>query len=315
MRFNTCCTARSFESPQWMHVYREFHRGLRAPEVTVESGVLPSVFQWYSETLWRDRAEAIGREWCGPQNVGRTHKIWEYVQVLGCLYYSMPALQGRRVLSLGAGIESPLWTLARWGADVTATDIYDERRYWHPEHVSTLRADSARFSPYLDAAPVTFRNLNLKRSNVRSVLAWRRLGMWDAVYSISSLEHVYGVQRRGAARSSRRIFARKLALFRRIAALVKPGGVLAFTTELITRTTGDRRLDFYTREELEAVITELGGEGLCLVDEVDWSAMAEQERPTRDTPGQHHTAVALAFTKAVPRSGTISSIAGNGGPA
>ena len=187
---------------------------------------------------------------------------------------------------------------SRWGAAVTATDIYFERRYWHPEHVVTLKVNPSRFSPYEASPPVRFRNLNLRRNSLRSLLAWSRLGTWDAVYSISSLEHVYGAQRRGGTGPARRLLSRKLALFRRIAALVRPGGVLTFTTELITRISGCRRLDFYTREELERVIGVLAQAGLDLVQEVDWSAMNEQERPTRDTPGQHHTAVALTFARA-----------------
>jgi SAM-dependent methyltransferase len=297
MRFNTCCTARSFESPAWRQVYDEFHRGLRLPETPDRGRPLPSMFDWYRQTLWHDDPARIGRVWCAPDNVRQTHKIWEYVQVLACLYHSLGDPRGKRVLSLGAGVESPLWTLARWGAEVTATDIYFERRYWHPEQVEAIRRDPSVFSPYEETHPVAFRNLNLRLNSLGSLLAWSRLGTFDAIYSISSLEHVHGVQRRTATRLHRRTLARKLGLFRRIARRLEPGGVLAFTTELITDFSAERRLDFYTREELEVILGALAEEGLAPVDEVAWDTMGEQQLATRDTPGQHHTAIALALRK------------------
>ncbi len=281
-----------------MHVYEEFHRGLRTPEfLEHEATLLPSIFHTYWQAVWREDPTTIGREWCTPHNLRATHRIWEYVQVLACLYYTLPDLRGKQILSLGAGVESPLWTLARWGADVTATDIYFERRYWHPEQTLAIKTNPSRFCPYSEAYPVTFKNLNLKRRNLGSLLAWSRLARYDAIYSISSLEHVYGVQRRVAVRLDRGVVRKKLGLFRRVARRLKAGGVLVFTTELITRYAEKRRLDFYTREELELVLETLGAEGLALEDELDWGTMEEQQLQTRDTPGQWHTAVAIALRK------------------
>ena len=280
-----------------MHVYEEFHRGLRRPDFLHDAGLLPSIFHTYWQALWREDPMTVEREWCAPHNLRATHRIWEYVQVLACLYYTLPDLRNKRILSLGAGVESPLWTLARWGADVTATDIYFERRYWQPEQTLAIKTDPSRFCPYTEVHPVTFKNLNLKRRSLGSLLAWKRLAECDAIYSISSLEHVYGVQRRAAVRLDGGVVRKKLGLFRRIARRLKPEGVLAFTTELITRYAGKRRLDFYTREELELVIETLGAEGLALVDDLDWGTMEEQQLQTRDTPGQYHTAVAIALRK------------------
>jgi len=298
MQFNICCTARSFDCARWMQVYEELHRGLRRPDLLHEDAILlPSIFHTYWQALWRDDPRTAQQEWCAPRNLRATHRIWEYVQVLACLYYALPDLRDRRILSLGAGVESPLWTLARWGADVTATDIYFEKRYWHPEQTLAIKTDPSRFCPYSEPYPVTFKNLNLKRRNLRSLLAWSRLAQYDAIYSISSLEHVYGVQRRVAVQLDRRVVRKKLGLFRRVARHLNAGGVLVFTTELITRYTEKRRLDFYTREELELVLETLGAEGLTLVDDLDWGTMEEQQLQTRDTPGQWHTAVAIALRK------------------
>ena len=86
-------------------------------------------------------------------------------------------------------------------------------------------------------------------------------------------------------------------MFRKIAGKIKSGGVLVFTTELITSFTELRRLDFYTREELENITAVLEKEGVRLMDPLDWSAMHECEIATRGTPGAFHTAICLAFKK------------------
>ena len=295
--FNTCCTARTFRSAEWMEVYREFHRDLRLPDPSDSSGVGPSVLACYGSTIWLDRPERIGQEWCAPDNIRETHRVWEYVQVLGSLYHGLKDLREKRVLSLGAGVESPLWTLARWGADVTATDTYFEKRYWHPEQVPYLRGAPEVFCPYGDLSPVRFVNINLRLRSLGSLFTWARLGVFDAIYSISSLEHVHGTNRRGPPDGVPRIFAKKLRLFRRIARKLKPGGVFAFTTEIITQCEAVRRLDFYTRAELDRIVEELGALGLELLGPIDWSTLTEQELPTKGVPGARHTALSLAFKK------------------
>jgi len=299
LAFNTCCTARSFDSPEWMEVFREFHRDLRLPEPFDVSAQIPSIFGWYRNTIWRDHPARVGEVWCAADNVRETHKIWEYVQVLACLYHGLPRLNGMRLLSLGAGVESPLWTLARSGADVTAADTYFEKAYWHPGHVPYIRTAPQTFCPYTDYRPVRFINLNLKFHSLRSLITWARLGDFDAIYSISSLEHVHGTNRQGPPEGVPRILAKKVRMFRRIARRLRPGGVFAFTTELITRCDGRRRLDFYTRPELERIIGELGRCGLQPLGPIAWDTMTEQDLPTKGVPGGRHTALSLAFRKSV----------------
>lgn len=295
--FNTCCTDRSFDSPEWMEVYREFHRDLRLPKRLDPTWVGPSIFGWYGTTIWSGHPERVGREWCAPANLRETHKIWEYVQVLGALRYGFGDLRGKRILSLGAGIESPLWTLARLGADVVATDTYFERRYWHPEQVPSIRAGARVFCPYGECPPVRFVNLNLRFRSLRSLFTWARLGDFDVGYSISSLEHVHGTNRQGPPEGVPRIFARKLRMFRKLVGKLRHGGVFAFTTEVITACDAIRRLDFYTRSEIEAIVDDLGREGLELLGPVDWSAVGEQDLPTKGVPGARHTALSLAFKR------------------
>lgn len=295
--FNTPCTARTFESAEWMEAYRELHRDLRLPDNLDPTAVGPSVFGWYGTTIWNGHPERVGREWCAPENLRETHKVWEYVQVLGALRSGLGDLRGRRVISLGAGIETPLWALSRLGAEVIATDQYFRGRYWHPEQVPEIRAGGRAFCPYGEYRPVRFLDLNLRFRSLASLFTWARLGDFDALYSISSLEHVHGTNRRGPPEGVPRIFARKLRMFRRFAKRLRPRGVFAFTTEIVTQCDKVRRLDFYTRMEIERIIEELAGQGLDLLGPVDWSTLMDQDLPTKDVAGARHTALALTFRR------------------
>jgi hypothetical protein len=297
MLLNTCCTTASFDNQAWMETFREFHRDLKLPDFSSRQPPWPSMFDFYWETVWRKAPETAGAVWLSPQNIREAHKIWEYVQVLYCLKTLLGPMGGRRIVSLGAGVESPLWALARWGAQVTATDIYFEERYWHPEYVPCIRADQTVFCPYENPRPVAFVNLNLKFRRIRDLLCWRRLAPCDALYSISSIEHIHGGHRKRPLTVHRGVLSRKVAMLKRIARKVKAGGAFVFTTEVIVSFTQNRRLDFYTREELELICDALAKEGLRLAEPLDWSALSEQMLPTHDTAGQYHTAVCLAFRR------------------
>ncbi|MBD3240240.1 MAG: hypothetical protein GF331_06605 [Chitinivibrionales bacterium] len=298
MRYCTCCTAQSFSDSTWRAAYDELHRGLRIPPLPPGETPLPAMIDFYWKHLWKDNAQSIGKRFCQPDNLRETHKIWEYVQMLAMVREALGSLDNARLLSLGAGVESPLYAFARLGAAVVATDRYWSRRYWHREYVPYLKTDSNVFNPYDSAVrPIAFVNLNLRFRSPRDWLTWARLGRFDAVYSISSLEHVYGTNRRSSRATDKGIMRRKSALFRRISHRIRPGGALCFTTEVITQWRKRRRLDFYTVDELERIIDTLRQCGLSLVEPVDWETLHEQQLPTHRVDGQYHTAVALAFRK------------------
>lgn len=298
MKYCTCCTARSFSTPAWRATYDELHRDLRIPSFPPGDSPIPSMFDFYWKHLWRDNPEWVGTQFCQPENLRDTHKIWEYVQTLATVRETLGGLDGVRLLSLGAGVESPLWAFSRLGASVVATDRYWSRRYWHREYVPYLKTNPDVFNPYRSRGrPIAFVNLNLRFRAPLDWLTWAWLGRFDAVYSISSLEHVHGTNRRSTKTTDWRVMGRKIALFRRICRRVKPGGTLCFTTEVITERRDRRRLDFYTVEELERIVGELRGVGMSLIEPVDWDTLHEQQLPTYRTDGQYHTAVALAFRK------------------
>ncbi len=303
MKYCTCCTAQSFADPAWRAVYDELHRDLRIPSLPPEDAPIPSMIGFYWKHLWQDHPEWVGKRFCRPDNLRDTHKIWEYVQTLAMVKETLGGVDGARLLSLGAGVESPLWTFARWGASVVATDRYWSKRYWHREHAPYLKTQPNVFNPYHTAGrPIAFVGLNLRMHSPLDWLTWAWLGRFEGVYSISSLEHVYGTNRRSSQITDNRVMQHKIALFRRICRRIKPGGALCFTTEVITQRADRRRLDFYTVEELDRIIGELRDVGMKLVEPVDWDTLHEQQLPTHRLEGQYHTAVALAFRKSAKRS-------------
>jgi hypothetical protein len=301
MLFNTCCTAATFRDPEWMKIHAEFHRDLkeRRPE---DRGPFPSILDEYWNNRWKDAPESCNSEYLSAENLHRNHRPWEYIQTLASIYHGRGQdLRGKRILGLGAGVESPLWTLSRWGADVTATDIYFEKKYWHPEFIPHIRGNPEIFCPYHSAYPVHFRNLNAKIRRLRNLFEWLNLGKYDVAYSISSLEHIHGTQRRERSMPER-IMRKKISMFRRIARHVAAGGILCFTTELIVTRGEKRRLDFYERADIERIVAELGKCSIELIEPVDWASCAEQAIPTRGMEGCTHTALALTFRRAGSRS-------------
>jgi hypothetical protein len=296
MKFNLCCSAAIFADPAWMDIFKQFHLGIKKP-ILPSPVPLPSMHDFYWKQLWSADPRKTYNEYAEPGNLRSTHKIWEYIQILYILSCLLPKSGQPRVLSLGAGVESPLWFLAAKGMDVTAGDMYFEKRYWHPEYVPYLRQNPGIFCPYDRLHDVRFMNLDLRIRSLAGLIRWKNLGIYDAIYSISSLEHVYGVQKKSSSNPAPQVLAKKIALFRRIMKHLKKGGVFAFTTELITCFAGKRRLDFFTREELEIIIESLRNQGVMLKGPVDWSGMHEQELPTAGIPGHFHTAVSLAFEK------------------
>ena len=280
MKFNICCSEKTFESKEWMVVYDEFHRDLKIASFSGKEVTMPSMFLEYWYYLWDKDSTKIGKEFCSPKNLRLTSRIWEYVHTLACIYYNLSEIRGKKILSLGAGLESPLWTLSRWGAEVYASDMYEEKGYWHPEWVPFLKTNPEVFSPYNEKYPVNFVNLNLQKPK-----KWTNIGIYDVIYSISSIEHVY------------EHLESKIGLLIRIVKHLKSSGIFSFTTELITSFENKRRKDFYTREELEKIIYVLADHGLSLADIPLWETATEQEVPSDGCSGQKHTAISLTFLK------------------
>ena len=341
MIINTCKTADSFKDNDWMKYYVLFHEDLNLKCLPPNNNPLPRLLDIYWNDLWKYKEE-IGREYLNASNIHikALGRIWEYIQILGSInFISNNNINGKKVLSLGAGIEPNLYVFAKLGAKVSASDIYNSPNYWFPFQLEYLKKNSEIFSHYENFKPkINFFHLNLKK---RKEL--KQLGEYDIIYSVSSLEHIYS------------LFGSKKRLFKNIVNHLSDGGIFSFTTELIIKydrtlnlkrlpamiqaslKTGkinknvishvsksyltnhhrskfkdilrivllfiinlsryNRRYDFFTKEELIAIIKLLKTKKCYLVDNVNWSSCSKLALKTDKYKDHYHTSIALTFRK------------------
>ncbi len=171
-------------------------------------------------------------------------KMWETTQVAYGLC-ALGLLAGDAVgLGVGCGVEPLLYFMARHTARLYATDLYGFG--WVTAPLEMLH-DPARFAPY----DYPQDRLTVLQMNGTSLLMPD--ASVDFVYSISSIEHF------GGSRSA-------LAHVREAARILKPGGVLAFSTEFMLREgAGGAALganDFFNCTTLEWLILNSGLERL-----------------------------------------------------
>ncbi len=180
-------------------------------------------------------------------------KHWEFAQVLLGLDELGAVHPSAMILAVAAGRESVVFDLtnrARW---VFATDIYGEGDFvgWTADVAMLKDPDAFALCPfnrrrlvvqYMDALDLRYEDET-----------------FDAAYSLSSIEH-FG----GAAHA-----ARGLAEQRRV---VKDGGIVAFTTELIVNeaeTLDTDELVLFSKEQLDELCRSL--DGLELVEPIDFA--------------------------------------------
>jgi len=341
MIINTCKTADSFKDTDWMKYYALFHEDLNLKCLPPNNNPLPKLLDVYWNELWKCKEE-IGKEYLNASNIHikSLGRIWEYIQILGSVnYISNNNIVGKKILSLGAGIEPNLYSFAKLGAKVNASDIYNSPNYWFPFQVDDLKKNSEIFSHYENFKPkINFFHLNLKKRKELN-----QLGEYDIIYSVSSLEHIYS------------LFGSKKRLFKNIVKHLSDDGIFSFTTELIIKydrtlnlkrlpiiiqsslKTGkinksvikitsksylmnhhrskfkdilrlvflfifnlsryNRRYDFFTKEELIAIIKLLQKKKCYLVDNINWSSCSKYAIKTDKFRDHYHTSIALTFRK------------------
>ncbi len=186
--------------------------------------------------------------------VGMEHrKHWEFAQVLLGLEQLGALGPESLVCSVAAGHEEVAYELTNHARWVFASDIYGSGPFTEWESDGTMLRDPDAFArcpynrrrlvvQYMDALDLRFED-----------------GTFDAVYSLSSIEHF------GGGDGVRRALAEQCRV-------TKPGGVVAFTTEVIVN--GADRYDeghllLSTPAEIEALCRDLPG--LRPVEPIDFS--------------------------------------------
>jgi SAM-dependent methyltransferase len=160
---------------------------------------------------------AMLRDIAGPAlEPGREvhRKLWEYA-MLGLFLDEAGALrEDASILAIAAGTEEPLFWLANRAGRVVATDIYGEGDFAYREAAATMLSDPAAFAPY----PYRAERLEVRSMNA---LALDFPGeSFDAVYSLSSIEHFGGPRETAAAA-------------REMARVLRPGGHAVIVTECL----------------------------------------------------------------------------------
>lgn len=201
-------------------------------------------------------------------------KIWETTHLCNGLRV-LGLLDGQATgLGVGCGVEPMLYFLARHTARLYATDMYGWG--WVSAQLDMLHHPS-KYAPYAYPAD----RLTMLQMNATQLLMPD--ASVDFVYSVSSIEHFGGLRV-------------ALAHVREAARILKPGGILAFSTEFVLETGGHALpsgLDsFFTRTTLEWLIvnsglTRLGGLNLT-PDPRLLSEPAEIQIPDWTVLPEHH---------------------------
>jgi len=241
MIFNCAVTAKSFKSEYWIKIFNLLHEDLDLNFLNQTSYPIPLFLRIYRDVLWKNK-EKIGKVFLNPLNIKTVDlwRIWEYVQVIASIYsVSNNNIKNKKILSLGAGFEPCLFTLAKLGAEVYASDIYFSPNYWDSDIVKYIHEKPEIFSHYKTFKPdIKYLHLNLK-----SKKNFDKLDKYDIIYSVSSLEHIY------------RSFRKKRKMFKRIANHLNTNGILSFTTELIIKYEKKPMYKIYLKKSLSILKT------------------------------------------------------------
>jgi SAM-dependent methyltransferase len=144
------------------------------------------------------------------------------------------------VLGVGAGHERVLFYLANRSAMTVATDLYTGAFTESP----AAEADPGFARDPGHYAPFPFRRDHLAVIRADGTLLPFRQGAFDAVYSLSSIEHFGG-------------HAAASVAMREMARVLKPGGIACVATELVLA--GGEHPEFFTPEALQRhVVAESG---------------------------------------------------------
>jgi ubiquinone/menaquinone biosynthesis C-methylase UbiE len=192
-------------------------------------------------------------------------KAWESTMAT-FLFEEAGVLEGARILSVGAGRESVLFWLAERASRMVAVDIYGQGEFAGSDAPAGMLTEPERYSPFGRPLPA----LEVMSLDARSMPQFDD-GEFDAVYSLSSIEHF------GSPEDIRSAAAE-------IGRLLRPGGYAYLATELVldgappareaarrvaNRLTAGRRFrrELFTQAELSSELVEPSG--LRLLQPVD----------------------------------------------
>jgi SAM-dependent methyltransferase len=182
---------------------------------------------------------SFGREYKHRKHWEFAKAIWG-LEKLGCLTPEALAL------GVGAGKEHVVYYLANRVGRVHAVDIYGSGDFAQSDAPAEMLIHPERFAPF------AYRQERLVAQYMDGCDLKYPAECFDIVFSLSSIEHFGG--HKAATRA-----------LQEMARVLRPGGTVALTTELILN--GVSHPDFFLPGELETVL--IGPSGLDLVEPID----------------------------------------------
>jgi SAM-dependent methyltransferase len=179
-------------------------------------------------------------------------KGWEYAQLIGGLRQLQAINSDSMVLSVAAGHETPVFALTNEVRYVFATDIYGTGSFAGRESTKSVLVDSDAF------ARVPYNRNRLVVAYMNALELHFEDGMFDVVFSLSSIEHFGGFE--GCLRS--------LTEMHRV---LKPGGIAMLTTECIVNGKASRStpgVELFSPADLHRLFTSVPG--LVLVEPINF---------------------------------------------
>jgi SAM-dependent methyltransferase len=164
-------------------------------------------------------------------------KVWEFCQTIYGLRKLKRLSPEAVALGIGCGHEELMYFLANRVKVVYATDLY-EGAYLGGESAADVLAHPDKYAPF------RYREDHLKVLRMDAGNLDFEDATFDIIFSLSSLEH-FGKRKC------------QLVALKEMRRVLKPGGVVALTTELILNRLGRRR-DYFRLETLLNIIRESG---------------------------------------------------------
>ena len=233
-------------------------------------------------------------------------KLWEFGHLIRGLRGLGAIRDDAVVLSVAGGHEEPAYYLTNHVARVHLTDLYGESEFSGHEAAADVLTNPDKYARF------PYRRDRLVVQNMNALSLEFAAGTFDAVFSLSSIEHFGGVDgaRKGLLEMSR---------------VVKPGGVVAVFTECVVNQAPDMftpGLSFFRPRKLAQLAASL--KPLELVEPIDFSlddvtrrssmTMAQALEDIRtgtmrhphivlEMEGRQFTSVAMFFRKRPERPG------------
>ena len=198
-----------------------------------------------SDPLWQDLLLELCPDWKANGAIHRKH--WEWGLGLYGLYKLGCIRPDAQALSVGAGVEWPLYYLANRVHRVYATDLYSDASHFQGLD-PTVPENAERHAPF------PYRRESLVFMKMDALDLRFPDDTFDFVFTFSSIEHFGGH------------FGASLSM-QEIARVLKPGGIAAISTEIILK--GPRHPEFFFGHEIEPCFAEASG--LELVEPLDLS--------------------------------------------